>query len=106
MIKVVMLVILWLTSIGCGNWHYSVSPYANVGNSMDIKGGGYWQAGVSVTLFDNVPGYPAVPDLHINNTKVNIVNSNTQSQNQTQTQDQDQSENNHIHNNNQNGNKK
>ncbi len=63
-------VVVILMQVGCGTVGWSVTPYAGVGGNTD-NGDLNWNTGVSVTLFNRVPGYPAVPNFYLNDSDIN-----------------------------------
>ncbi|TSC83088.1 MAG: hypothetical protein G01um101419_288 [Parcubacteria group bacterium Gr01-1014_19] len=101
--KLVAVLVIVCSLSGCmgsaGGLGWSLTPYGGIGGNTDrsYQKGLSWQAGVSVTFFNQFPGAPAVPqfpgyyrnDVHVDNTN---NNSNTQSQTQNQSQSQSQSQ--------------
>jgi len=78
-------VMKWISLLGlalltaCGSVHWSVTPYGSAGRTQDV--GRHWQAGVSVTLYDYMPGVPAVPSTNVYKQRITVNNSSSSSSN-------------------------
>ncbi|MEK7641149.1 MAG: hypothetical protein AAB389_04100 [Patescibacteria group bacterium] len=99
--KLVAVLVIVCSLSGCmgggGGIGWSLTPYGGIGGNTDRdhQKGLSWQAGFSVTLFNQFPGAPAVPNFpgyYRNDVRVENNNNNSNTQSQTQNQSQSQSQ--------------